>query len=239
MRHQKSWLAITLLVVGVSLYGPVNAQKLYRCGSAYQDRPCEGEPGRVVGNAIAENQTTSKQSVDSECARRGVDAQKIAWAREAGKTADAQLALTTNTEERRLIADAYRKNGSAALVRAAIEADCVTEKEKAMQAALLIAAAHKLRGTSSASTSASASTSSPASTLPSGPTEAEQKIALSQEKEASEARQSRNKIARCSGLNSSLDNLRDQQRTGGSAIKMETLSRQREELDKSLRESRC
>lgn len=86
---------------------------MFRCGSAYQDRPCETETGKVIGNTNAVAPPTSKQATDTDCTQRGVSAQRVMWAREAGKTAESQLESATGPEARRLITDVYRKRGPA------------------------------------------------------------------------------------------------------------------------------
>lgn len=46
MRGWKSWqagVALTLLGAAAAAPGPVAAQQMYRCGGAYQDRPCASE----------------------------------------------------------------------------------------------------------------------------------------------------------------------------------------------------
>jgi aldehyde dehydrogenase (NAD+) len=47
LQHRIAMLAALLLISG-SFITPSSAQTLYRCGNTYQDKPCTGEPGKVV-----------------------------------------------------------------------------------------------------------------------------------------------------------------------------------------------
>jgi hypothetical protein len=160
---RRGWQTIPTLCAALALCGAAHAQKnLFRCGNSYQDRPCATEPGKVIGKSGAPAATppatgATPATVDLACTRRGAQAQKIMWAREAGATAETQLATAATPADRKLVADVYDRRGSSVEVRAAIEADCSAEKARNAQAAALMEAAAKLQGQdTAASPSASA-----------------------------------------------------------------------------------
>jgi hypothetical protein len=145
-----------LAVATALLCGAVHAQTLYRCGNAYQDHPCEsGTNQKVVGTGAATKTPSDADpastglvpgATDSRCRQRGIQAEKIMWAREGGATLAMQLADTEHPVNAALAADVYQRRGSASVVRRAIEADCLTEAARAYEAARLNAAASTLAG---------------------------------------------------------------------------------------------
>lgn len=106
------------------------AQTLYRCGNTYQDQPCgKGQQERVIGvlHAPTENPAAN---IDVGCRQRGEEAKKIIWMREAGATQERLLADGGSEERRKLIGDIYAQRGNSADVRAAVEKDCMEEKNR-------------------------------------------------------------------------------------------------------------
>src|SRR4051812_3189973 len=110
-----SWLKIVGVFAGAMLCSAIHAQTMYRCGSVYQDRPCEGkDPGKRIGST-GSAQSADKPVADAECAQRGAETLKIVWKREAGASADKQIAdlnaarsgSSKMFDERKLIADVY------------------------------------------------------------------------------------------------------------------------------------
>jgi hypothetical protein len=142
-RRRTRWAAGLALLVGLA-GGPALAQKMYRCGSNYQDRPCSGQDSRVISRSGAGQDAPAAAPVDAACARRAADAQKVAWVRETGKTEAEQVAAQPG--QRELIAQVYRRRGSSVDIRNGIEAECVAEKERAAQAAALLESALKQGG---------------------------------------------------------------------------------------------
>ena len=139
------WIGIVSALVGTALCVPAAAQKMYRCGNVYQDRPCDnGQAAKVVSGNGGGSSLPDKPGADAACTQRGLDSQKIVWSREAGATAEKMLAQAKTSSEKTLVTDVYRRYGSAPQVRAAIEADCLADKEKAAQAAALLQAAARL-----------------------------------------------------------------------------------------------
>lgn len=219
---------ILLLAGAFLLNGTVSAQ--YRCGKVYQDTPCEGQGksgGAITSSSVHEVRPSAAASgKDEYCTRRGLAAQKIKWGRESGLTAETQLSATSDPEEKRLISDVYRRSGNSIEVRNAVEADCLAEKERAAQAAALIAAAAKLQGNPPAQPqplSASAASSGTASQKQDSSSNAEQ-VAMQN---------------RCRNLNAERDRIVGQQRAGGGAAHMESLNRQRQQMDKNIRDAGC
>lgn len=113
----------------ILLTAPASAQTMFRCGNTYQDKPCDGgQAGKVIGNTRMPQ--TAAASADPACARRGAEAQKIKWGREAGRTEEVALAAAGSEDQRKLVSDVYSRGGTSSDLRAAIEADCAAEKEK-------------------------------------------------------------------------------------------------------------
>lgn len=131
-RGLKSLVGPCVLGLGLALAAPAWAQKAYRCGTVYQDRPCATAQadGKVVNTTGAGQAVASDPRVDAECARRGNAAQRMAWARESGKTEQEQAGGLAG-EQRELLAEVYRRRGSSVDVRKSIEADCMADKERA------------------------------------------------------------------------------------------------------------
>jgi hypothetical protein len=205
---------------------------MFRCGSSYQDRPCEGgQPSKVVGSGGSRQQqeATPATAVDGECAERGNRAKQIVWAKESGKTAEVQMAAAASDDERRLIADVYRKRGSSLDVQNAVQADCMAQKERAAQAAALMEAAGKL----------TAKDKPPTAPVPSGPAldpvrhEAAPQVAAAPNPAVAQ------KKARCQSLKEQQDSIASSQRAGGDMTQMEQLNRQRQSAAKAWRDAGC
>jgi hypothetical protein len=206
-----------------------HAQKMYRCGNTYQDRPCSGEqPGKVIGSSGTPQTASAGASADPHCARRGDKAQKIMWAKEAGRTEEMQLSAATHPEDRKLIGEVYRKRGSSVEVRAAIEADCMDERQRAAQAAALIDAAAKLQGQNAA-----ASPATPPAAREADPAATEQ-----QQRETA-ARESAARKARCDRIAQRLESIRKSQRTGGTGATMDRLSQQKQDTEREWSAAGC
>lgn len=220
-------IGLTLMAALLLQAAPAYAQKMYRCGSVYQDRPCEGtKEGREVRNfAGTASAGGSISVVDAECRQRGVDAQKIAWLREAGATANKQMNDVTARgagsrsaeEERRLIEVVYQMQGSAPQVRTAIEAECLATKQRA------------------APTIASAPTSA---TPVAGPAP-DAKAAEAAQKEASSRQDAARQQEMCKGLEVRLIGIKSDLRRGGSVTTMENLQQQQRDVEDQKRQARC
>ncbi|MDO9005448.1 MAG: hypothetical protein Q7V20_18540 [Aquabacterium sp.] len=223
-----SWLAP---LVGALCAPAFAGGTLFRCGSSYQDRPCDaGQPSKVIGsNGASREQPAVADSapVDAVCAERVTRAKQIVWAKESGKTAEVQLATATSEGERRLIADVYSRRGSSVAVGKGVEADCMAERARAAQAAALIEAASKLQAQGSPALSpAPAESARPAETaVPRQAATAQAALAA--------------KTARCQAVKGQLDDVTTAQRAGGTMAHMEQLNRQRQTAAKAWRDAGC
>jgi hypothetical protein len=162
------------------------------------------------------------------CSRIGQAAQQMVWQREGGGTQEAQLsqlpAAGSRDEMTRTLDSVYRKRGSAPEIRAAIEAECVAEKQQAADTAAAIKALQ---------TQQSGANSPPAAT-PSPATAADTELA-SEKKSGSETRPS----ASCAGWRSELNTINDAFRKGGNAAALEQLQNRRRGVEKRMSEGRC
>ena len=132
MSNRNLFFWVLILVNTALLVQSSQAQTMYRCGSNYQDKPCaNGQQGVVVGTAKNASQSTptAAPTIDASCKRRGEDAKKIIWMREAGAQKNDLLAKSTSTEQSQLIADIYAVRGNANDIRANIEKSCMEEKD--------------------------------------------------------------------------------------------------------------
>lgn len=227
LRKPRIGLSVLLLLAGLS--ASAHAQKMYRCGNTYQDRPCSGEQqGKVLGSTGVP-QPSAAPAAEGYCGQRGASAQKIMWAKEAGRTEEMQLSAASGAEERKLIAEVYRKRGSSVEVRAAIEADCTAERQRAAQAAALIEAAAKLQEQDKPA----------AATPPAAATSANSDAAAVRQQQEAAAREAASKKSRCSTLADRLENIRNSQHSGGSAATMDSLRQQQRKTEKEWGDAGC
>jgi hypothetical protein len=125
----------------MSICGTALAQNMVKCGSIYQDHPCDnGQSGKVIGK-MNNGDNATKTSSDALCAQRGIDAQKMVWAREGGATQERMM--QEYNYDRKLVLEVYGNRGSAPEVRAAVEANCIAEKAAARTAIIVTAPATK------------------------------------------------------------------------------------------------
>jgi hypothetical protein len=202
------------------------AQTLYRCGSVYQDRPCDaGKTGKVVGSTGSGAAAAPASGVDPECVQRGKDSNKIVWAREGGATEERLLSEASSARERRLIQNAYRRPGAASTVQAAVEADCVAEKQREEQdAAIALAAALKARREGG-----TAQTPDPQAQEQAAQTAAQQRA----------EREAESKKRQCTRYGDEMESLRRAERAGGSASRMDSLNEQRRNLREQVSRAGC
>lgn len=224
-----------------SLLAASAAHAVYRCGNVYQDRPCDDKgpqthltpgvkaapspaasPAPATGGSPA--QPAGASPFAPACARVGDEAQKIAWKREGGATQEKQVAELANNGNRAetaaLIDSVYRKRGSAPEIRAAVEAECIAQKQQAADTAAALAALRAQQGASA-----------PAPAMP----DAAARPAASAQKTAQPAASS----ASCPSLKASLDSVNADLRRGGNANNMEQLHHRRRSYEQAIREGRC
>ena len=224
------------VIAAAAFCAPAGAQKMYRCGSTYQETPCTGnQQGKEI--SAAGPVRAQPAGADAACAQRGAASQKIVWAREAGATAEKALAdvegksLSRNQkeEEKRLIADVYQKRGSAPEIRAAIEADCMADKLLQSQAAALEQAAARLRGQAQPAA---------APDLPQE-SEEEQRAVVARQRDEEKADEAKRKKALCGKLNARSEEILQIQRQGQPAREFERLRAQREGIQSQARDAGC
>src|SRR3954466_16070192 len=103
--HNGKWFQLVAGGICFLVCATAGAQQMYRCGKAFQDTPCDGNqqinsaPAAAAGNAGR----SSQGALNVGCTRRGEEAQKIVWAKEAGRTEEQQLAASSNPDQRQLI----------------------------------------------------------------------------------------------------------------------------------------
>jgi len=227
----------SLLLVSGSLLIVLQAQAqtMYRCGSVYQDRPCDaGRAGRVVGSTGTGGgpAATPASGIDPECVQRGKDSQKVVWAREGGATEERLLSEATSAKERRLIQNAYRRPGAATTVQAAVEADCVAEKQREeQQAAIAIAAALKAQREGGGAPSQ-------LSAQPGADPAAQERAAKIAAQERAE-READNKKRECARYGDQMESLVRAERAGGSGSRMDSLNEQRRALRERMSKAGC
>ena len=226
-------LTMLALTGGLLMFAQAGAQTMYRCGSVYQDRPCDaGKAGRVVGSTGATGAAATQSSgVDPECVQRGRDSNKIIWAREGGASEERLLSEASSAKERRLIQNAYRRPGAATTVQAAVEADCVAEKQREQQeSAIAIAAALKAQREGGGA---------PAQSLQQGAGSAGQEQAVQIAAQQRAEREADQKRQQCERYSQDMESLVRKERSGGSATRMDSLNEQRRSLRDQMSRAGC
>jgi hypothetical protein len=228
----RSFMQCLVLAAGLFVCAQGYGQTMFRCGNKYQDRPCDaGQKGKVVGSTGV-GAASAAASGDAQCAQRGKDALKIVWSREGGATQERLESEASSGQQRRFVRDVYSRRGSASQVQAAVEADCVVEKQKEAEANALAIAAAKARGDVSemrgepAGGSPSIGMSQPAP----DPAAAER---------AKQERDAERKKRTCASLNDSMESLTARERRGGSAGVMDAMRGERRSLQSQLSKNSC
>ena len=217
--------AAVIALIGAALSGQPAAQTMYRCGKQYQDRPCDaGQQGRAVGSATT---GAGGGTSDAECRQRGERALQVIWAREGGTTADAALSQAGSADQRALVQQVYARRGSSSQIRAAIEADCVAQKEREAQAAAMV----KAMGLSGSPQQPAQPAAQPTGEDAAAVEARRQRLAAENEAAA--------RKATCSQLNAEMQRNVSAQRTGGSVATMERLNDQRRDIERRVREAGC
>ena len=155
-------------------------------------------------------------------------AQQMVWKREGGATQEAQLSQLPSAGSRdemtKTLDSVYRKRGSAPEIRAAIEAECVAEKQQAADTAAAIKALQAQQ--------AGANAPPPSSAVNGRRTRTPKSL---RKKSASETGPS----ASCAGWRSEVELDQRAFRKGGNAATMEQLQTRRRGVEKRLAEGRC
>ena len=229
----------TAAVLLLSLLAAGAAHAVYRCGNVYQDRPCDDKgpqthltPGVKAAPAPATGGTPAQPAGASPfapaCARVGDEAQKIAWKREGGATQEKLMAELANqgsrSETAAIIESVYRKRGSAPEIRAAVEAECIAQKQQAADTAAALAALRAQQGQQGG-----------AAPAPVAPDAAGTAPAAGAQKTA----QPTGPGASCTSLRAQLDSVNADLRRGGNANTMDQLHHRRRSYEQSIRDGRC
>jgi hypothetical protein len=220
---------LALIILWGAFFTQAHAQAMYRCGTVYQDHPCEGtQQGKVIGRTGVSQASTATATVDAACTRRGAAAQKLVWAREGGATEERALGEARSAEERNIIFEVYRNRASAPDVRAAVEANCAREKDRADQASVLMEAARMLDPTIAAKSQA-----------PARGTEPEKSPTYMPVAQDIAAREASHKKSECRYLTTRLEQISADQRAGGSAVRMDGLNQQQRDMNSRFSQAGC
>jgi len=210
-------LQATFTVVS-ALPGNAGAQNLYRCGSTYQDKPCDGGQGQMIKKNPSPS-TSDKPPLDANCVRRGEEAKKIIWYKEGGALQDRMLSEAKTAEQRKIVADVYAMKGNANDVRMKIESECMADKEL-----------ERKFGPRPSEDEANRHQA------------AERKAANGEStKESSkpDPAEAGRKQKQCDELRKQINALLGAQKTGGTALDMETQAKNKRDTENSLKELGC
>jgi hypothetical protein len=223
-------LANMLLLLSVS-----QAQTMYRCGSSYQDKPCaNGQQGVVIGNVKSTTQTASesKPVIDAACKRRGEEAKKIIWMREAGAQKDDLLAKSNSAGQSQLIADVYAVRGNAGDIRANIEKNCMDEKDVGRRLGIA-ADADNVQTLRLAQQILQAAEKSAAQAAANKTATSSKEIVLEKDSELPEVVAAKKRLP-CPNLKNQLEIVKANLRAGADAQSMQSLQQQKRDLEKEV-----
>jgi hypothetical protein len=212
-------ILLALFAIAAIASVPAGSQTLYRCGSNYQDRPCEGKDQKEIKITNTSNADAgAKNGVDNQCTARGAAAQKIVWSREGGATMDKMLADAKSPEQKKLVTDVYEKRGTSSEIRAAIEAECVAEKEKAA----------KLPAPPGTQEQQKQDPPPPGTEKP-----------QNQQSAASAPNPAEEKKRKCDALRNQRESVTNKLRTGGGVYNQESLNQQKRDIDSRISSNQC
>jgi len=213
-------MSVSLLVgLSTGFATTAQAQNLYRCGSTYQDKPCDNGQ---VGKLIKKNPSPSasdKPPLDANCIRRGEEAKKIIWMKEAGAFQDKLASDAKTAEQRKLIADVYALSGNSNDIRIKIESDCMAEKES-----------DRKLGSRSNEEEVNRHLAAERKAV-NGPN--------SKDSSKPDANEAARRQEACEDIRKQISAARSNQKAGGSAQEMEAMADMRRRIDTSLKEMGC
>ncbi|HYD61894.1 MAG TPA: hypothetical protein VEC35_16130 [Noviherbaspirillum sp.] len=137
-----------------------------------------------------------------------------------------QLSSSQKAYARKLVTDVYHRRGSAPEVRAAIEAECVMEKEREARAGVMNRDAVSSGWQQEPANSASKNTDNPNS-------------GGAYRKGQGLATETAGKMRRCESFNRRLDEIARRQRAGVDVATMEKLKQEHRDLQRDMSESGC
>jgi hypothetical protein len=221
------------LVCSLALLASGHSFALYRCGNVFQDRPCDGAdaqaaPARPAVKPQAASSASASAATVSPfamaCARLGKSSLDIIWKREAGALREAQYANAEgNLEHKNLVDAVYEQRGTAPHIRAAIETDCIGEKQRAADANAALALVQKAQGTAPAAVR----------TAPTAAATAPLNVA------AAPAGKAGDSAAPCANLSSQLAAVQERARKGGGVAAMEQIGNERRAIDSKISAAKC
>lgn len=214
-------LSALFLLGGLAYTDGSQAQNLYRCGSTYQDKPCDNGQGQLIKKNPLPS-TSDKPPLDANCIRRGEEAKKIIWMREGGAFQDRLQSEAKTNEQRKLIADVYALRGNANDIRAKIESDCMADKEVERKTGMRpVDDEVKRHQDAERKASGENPKDTPKDSKQADSSEAERKKKL------------------CEDIRRQIAAASNSQRAGGSAKDMETMASNKKEIENNLKELGC
>lgn len=134
-RRRPVTTGLVLVLLGIALtVTTASAQGLFRCGGAYQDRPCDTEVQQRLSPATGRVAIESYHPRSSPaCVTQGAAARTITTRRQAGLSLEDALAATSNPKlepaqvsvQKDFVRRIYRMEGTPATVARAVEEACV------------------------------------------------------------------------------------------------------------------
>ncbi|WP_411886553.1 hypothetical protein [Polaromonas sp. YR568] len=130
--------SIAALICTIAVCSGASGQNLYKCGAAFQDKPCDTEVQKKYSSLTG---SFSKEQVnptaDAQCADRGVRALPFIQARTRQETLESlhagidakPIARLEKIKEKDLASAVFAKKGSPVEIRAAIETECMDNKQ--------------------------------------------------------------------------------------------------------------
>lgn len=130
--------SIAAMLLALAASSGASAQNLFKCGATFQDKPCDTEVQKKYSSLTG---SFSKEQVnvmaDAQCADRGVSALPYIQARTRQETLESlhagidakPIARLEKIKEKELASAVFAKKGSPVEIRAAIETDCMDNKQ--------------------------------------------------------------------------------------------------------------
>lgn len=130
--------AIAFLMFTVAACSGASGQNLFKCGATFQDKPCDTEVQKKYSSLTG---SFSKEQVnataDTQCADRGTRALPFIQARTRQETLESlhaaidakPIARLEKIKEKELASAVFAKKGGPVEIRAAIETDCMDNKQ--------------------------------------------------------------------------------------------------------------
>lgn len=130
--------AIVALILAAVACSAIGGQNLFKCGATFQDKPCDTEVQKKYSSLTG---SFSKEQVnattDAQCAERGSRAMPFIQARTRQETLESlhaaieakPVAKLEKIKEKELASSVFAKKGGPVEIRAAIETECMDNKQ--------------------------------------------------------------------------------------------------------------